>query len=98
MSKRKTAIIAGLAAGATTAALALLCFKGHIGGEGPDTFGWIGLVLLFPAILIGASCGPAGAFVVPAVAVLQFFFIYWFIIRLLIKGRMAEPDAGGNSR
>ncbi len=98
MSKLKTVIIAAVAAVATDA-IATVCLA-HTGGDGPDSVGWIGLILLFPTMLIvGAfglshdmAVGPSGDLAFPLVGFLQFFLMFWAGIRVaLFLFRRRQP-------
>jgi hypothetical protein len=88
MSNLRTIIVAAVAAVATDA-IASACLS-HVGGDGPDSVGWIGLILLFPTVLlVGASglshdmaVGPSGDMAFPLVGFIQFFLIFWAGIRL----------------
>ena len=89
MSNLKTIIIAAVAA-VIVDAIATSCLT-HIGGDGPDSVGWIGIILLFPTLLIvGAlgmshdmAVGPSGELSFMLVGFLQFFVIFWAGIRLV---------------
>ena len=51
MTRAKILSLIGLAAALFVAGTVwLFGGHGHIGGDGPDTMGWIGLMLFFPAI------------------------------------------------
>jgi hypothetical protein len=76
MNGTKLSIIAGVAAAATSAILAL-CFEGNAGGDLREVMGWIAWVLLLPALFAGDLVGPAAApVVIPAVGFLQYFCLY----------------------
>ena len=95
MSKAKRALLAATASVifVGVAGWFFNCY-GHIGGDGPDTIGWIGLVLFLPAICIGqglASCMTITGVPFPentltlVFGVLQYFIVFWFVLWLASK-------------
>ena len=86
MSKTKIIIIATLAALITETISALLFSNfGHIGGDGPDTMGFIGLFLHFPGILLSDKfhlVGWVDFILIELISVIQYILLYWFAIIL----------------
>jgi hypothetical protein len=92
MSKFKIVIWAALAAVITETVSALIFFNfGHMGGDGPDAVGLIGMILHFPGMLLANPWDgwPAYA-IIESVSVLQYFVIYWAAI-LLWNGARRRP-------
>ena len=93
MTKRKIAIIAAVVA-SLVAAVFIFLFEGHIGADGPDATGWIGLIVLFPAIflsgLLGPLLGPGAGVVYCLFAFLEFFGIFYFFLRLVFINALSN--------
>jgi hypothetical protein len=79
MSCFKAVLVAG-AASALTLGLIMLSFIGHVGGDGPDTIGSIGMFLLWPALSLAGY--PRNGLMVPIVGFLEFFAIYFAVIMI----------------
>jgi hypothetical protein len=80
MSKLKALIIAAVAAVATEL-LAVACLM-HTGGDSPDVFGRLGLVLFFPTLTIERWYGGLGNFGLLLIGFAQFFVVCWLIVLL----------------
>jgi hypothetical protein len=95
MSNLKVSILAAAAALVLELAIWFLLLKGHVGADAPpDFFGWMGLLLCFPAILIGFL--NVGGFMLGGFVVfVEHFVILWYLIRRFY-GRRAQPDAAPN--
>ena len=80
-NRTKRAVVASVAA-VVVLALAGACMT-NIGADGPGTFGWVGLVLLFPACMVGGALGggAGSSIAIPVLGFLQFFAIFWFILK-----------------
>ena len=96
MSKLKVGIMAAVAGVVLDLAIWFLLLKGHVSADAPpDVFGWIGLLLCFPAILTGFLS--FGGFMLPGVVVfLEHFVILWFLLRRFY-GRRAQPVVPPNA-
>jgi len=109
MSNLKTVTVAAVSA-AVVDLIATACLS-HTGGGVPDAIGWIGLILLFPTILIVGALGLSLDVTVasidlafPLVGFLQFFVILWagihfvsFLIRRSHAKRVANLVTGGRA-
>lgn len=86
MTKTKQALVALVAASVTEASLfALFDRFGHIGGDGPDTMGAIGLILHFPGVIVADRLHLTGAvdtIFITFTGFLQFFLFFWFVIAI----------------
>ena len=80
MSNRKRAILASLGS-IVVVVLAGLCMT-NIGPDGPGSmFGWVGILLLFLPSMLASAFGSGANLIVPVFGFLQFFAIFWFILR-----------------
>ena len=83
MSKIKTVIIAAVVALAIEG-VCVLCMQ-NVGPDGPGSpLAWIGIILLFPATMLGALLGSMsgyGGMLIGIFGFLEFFVPCWFIIR-----------------
>lgn len=80
MSKLKTLVVAAVAAVAIEL-IAVVCLM-HTGGDGPDAFGQLGLVLLFPTMTIARWCGGLGNVGLLLIGFAQFFVVCWLVVLL----------------
>ena len=79
-NKAKRAVFSSVAS-VVVVVLAGVCMT-NIGPDGPGgPLAWVGLVLLFPACMLGGACGPGAYMVIPVLGFLQFFVIFWFMLR-----------------
>jgi len=79
-NRAKRAVVASVAS-VVLVALAAVCMT-NIGPDGPGSpFAWVGLILLFPACMIGGALGTGGEITIPLLGFLQFFAIFWFALR-----------------
>ncbi len=102
MTRAKKLSLIGLAAAIFVAGSAwLFGYHGHVGGDGPDALGWIGLALFFPAIWLSeglasrVSMGHVASLentLFLVLAFLQYFIMFWFLHWLVSKlGRHNQP-------
>lgn len=86
MNTKKSALIAGGAALLFEGVLWwFITSFGHIGGDGPDTIGAIGLITHFPGIMIADSLhltGTTDSVLIATSGFLQFFVLFWIIITI----------------
>ena len=83
MSQIKIAIIAAVVALVIEGVCILL--MQNVGPDGPGSpFAWIGIILLFPATMLGALLGGMsgyGGILIGIFGFLEFFIPCWFIVR-----------------
>jgi hypothetical protein len=86
MSASKSALMAvGLAVVAEAIVWLLFNTFGHIGGDGPDTAGAVGLVFHFPGVMVADFLhlnDTKDAIVIAFTGGVQFFLIFWLVITL----------------
>jgi hypothetical protein len=78
MSKLRTVIITAVAA-VMTEGIAFACMY-HVGADGPDFLGWIGLVVLYPAIALANEFHFAGSIGPLLICFVELFVLYWFVL------------------
>jgi hypothetical protein len=84
MSRKRTILAATIAAILAEAGIGAMFYAfGHIGGDGPDTIGWIGLVFHLPGVYIADVLhltGSADTLFISFTGAMQFFLIFWLAI------------------
>jgi len=86
MSATKSALIAARA-GVIAEAILWWFFNsfGHIGGDGPDTVGLVGLILHLPGVTVADSLhltGTKDSVFIWITGALQFFLLFWLIMTI----------------
>ena len=80
MTNRTKRLVVTSVASGVALAFAGACMI-NIGADGPGALGWVGLVLLFPACMVGGTLSAGSFIVIPVLGFLQFFAIFWIILK-----------------
>jgi hypothetical protein len=92
---RKTAILVAAIAAICVEALvgAMFYLFGHIGGDGPDAVGWVGLIFHFPGIWIADRLHMTGSLdtlFITLTGAIQFFLVFWLVLEIWGQLRTRE--------
>lgn len=84
LTNKAKRVVAAFVAATLVVALASFGLT-NIGGDGPSgpfaPLAWVGLILLFPATIVGGALGYGASIAIPVLGFLQYFIIFWYLFR-----------------